>query len=57
MATGVTSRVFGELLSSLHLGAQFVSGEKAQYTFYEETRRPSLIRNKIREQNPKHSLR
>ena len=31
------------------MGAQFVSGEKAQYTFYEETRRPALIRNKIRE--------
>ena len=50
MATGVTNRIFNELLSSLRLGAQFVSGEKAQYTFYEETRRPSLIRNKIREQ-------
>jgi len=51
LSTGVTSRVFNELLSSMHLGAQFVSGEKAQYTFYEETRRPSLIRNKIREQS------
>jgi len=50
MATGVTNRIFNELLSSLRLGAQFVSGEKAQYTFYEETRRPALIRNKIREQ-------
>ena len=49
MPTGVTNRVFNELLSSLRLGAQFVSGEKAQYTFYEETRRPALIRNKIRE--------
>ena len=49
LATGVTSRIFNELLSSLRLGAQFVSGEKAQYTFYEETRRPALIRNKIRE--------
>ncbi len=46
--TGVTNRVFNELLSSLRLGAQFVSGERAQYTFYEETRRPALIRNKIR---------
>ena len=50
LATGVTNRIFNELLSSLRLGAQFVSGEKAQYTFYEETRRPALIRNKIREQ-------
>jgi protein arginine kinase len=49
MTTGVTNRIFNELLSSLRLGAQFVSGEKAQYTFYEETRRPALIRNKIRE--------
>ncbi len=49
LPTGVTNRVFNELLSSLRLGAQFVSGEKAQYTFYEETRRPALIRNKIRE--------
>ena len=47
--TGVTNRIFNELLSSLRMGAQFVSGEKAQYTFYEETRRPALIRNKIRE--------
>ena len=49
LPTGVTNRVFNELLSSLRMGAQFVSGEKAQYTFYEETRRPALIRNKIRE--------
>ena len=49
MPTGVTNRVFNELLASLRMGAQFVSGEKAQYTFYEETRRPALIRNKIRE--------
>lgn len=49
MPTGVTNRIFNELLSSLRMGAQFVSGEKAQYTFYEETRRPALIRNKIRE--------
>ena len=49
LPTGVSNRVFNELLSSLRLGAQFVSGEKAQYTFYEETRRPALIRNKIRE--------
>lgn len=48
-ATGVSSRIFNELLSSLRMGAEFVSGEKAQYTFYEETRRPALIRNKIRE--------
>jgi protein arginine kinase len=49
IATGVTNRIFNELLSSLRLGAQFVSGEKAHYTFYEETRRPALIRNKLRE--------
>ncbi len=49
LGTGVTNRVFNELLSSLRMGAQFVAGEKAQYTFYEETRRPALIRNKIRE--------
>ena len=49
IATGVTNQIFNELLSSLRMGAQFVSGEKAQYTFYEETRRPALIRNKIRE--------
>ena len=48
--TGVTNRTFNELLSSLRMGAQFVSGENAQYTFYEETRRPALIRNKIRKQ-------
>ena len=50
LATGVTNRIFNELLSTLRMGAQFVSGEKAQYTFYQETRRPALIRNKIREQ-------
>ena len=49
LPTGVTNRVFNELLASLRMGAQFVAGEKAQYTFYEETRRPALIRNKIRE--------
>lgn len=47
--TGVTTQVFSELLVSMRIGAQYVSGEKAQYTFYEETRRPALIRNKIRE--------
>ncbi len=51
LATGVTNRIFNELLSSLRKGAEFVSGEKAQYTFYEETRRPALIRNKIRKQS------
>jgi protein arginine kinase len=49
IATGVTTQVFNELLASMRIGAQYVSGEKAQYTFYEETRRPALIRNKIRE--------
>ena len=49
MATGVSNRIFNELLSSLRMGAHLVSGERAHYTFYEETRRPALIRNKIRE--------
>ncbi len=49
MPTGVTTQVFNELLACMRIGAQYVSGEKAQYTFYEETRRPALIRNKIRE--------
>ncbi len=47
--TGVSSQVFAELLASMGMGSQFVSGDKAHYTFYEETRRPALIRNKIRE--------
>jgi len=45
---GVSPIVFNELLASMRLGAQFVLGRKAHYTFYEETRRPALIRNKIR---------
>lgn len=49
LPTGVSQTVFNELLASMRMGAQFVSGKKAQYTFYEETRRPALIRNKIRE--------
>ena len=49
VATGVDAQVFNELLVSMRIGAQYVAGEKAQYTFYEETRRPALIRNKIRE--------
>jgi protein arginine kinase len=49
LPTGVTDGVFNVLLASMRLGAQFVSGEKAQYTFYEETRRPALIRNTIRQ--------
>jgi protein arginine kinase len=48
LQTGVTDRVFAELLASMRMGAQFVYGDKAHYTFYEETRRPALIRNKIR---------
>jgi protein arginine kinase len=50
LPTGITTRAFNELLASMRIGAQYVLGEKAQYTFYEETRRPALIRNKIREQ-------
>lgn len=49
LPTGVTDRVFNELMASLRMGVQFVAGAKAQSTFYEETRRPALIRNKIRE--------
>ena len=48
MPGGVSPVVFNELLASMRLGAQFVLGRKAHYTFYEETRRPGLIRNKIR---------
>jgi protein arginine kinase len=51
--TGVSPTVFNELLASMRMGAQFVSGQKAQYTFYEETRRPALIQNKIRENRRK----
>lgn len=50
MQSGVTTQVFNELLVSMRIGAQYVSGERAQYTFYEETRRPALIRNKMRKQ-------
>jgi protein arginine kinase len=46
--TGVDGSVFKELLVTLRLGAHFVAGKKGQYTFYEETRRPALIRNRIR---------
>jgi protein arginine kinase len=49
LPTGVSTQVFSELLTGMRIGAQYVSGEKAQYTFFEETRRPALIRNKIRE--------
>lgn len=48
MPTGVSPTVFNELLASMRMGAQFVLGRKAHYTFYEETRRPALIRNRIR---------
>jgi len=48
-ATGVTPRVFNELLATLRVGVQFVSGRNAQSTFFEDTRRPALIRNKMRE--------
>ncbi len=49
LPTGMGSRDFNELLASMRIGAQYVSGERAQYTFYEETRRPALIRNKVRQ--------
>jgi len=49
MPTGVTNRVFNELLASMRIGVQYVSGESSQTTFYEDTRRPALIRNKIRQ--------
>jgi protein arginine kinase len=49
LSTGMTVRVFNELLASMRIGAAFITGERAQYTFYEETRRPALIRNKLRE--------
>ncbi len=49
MPTGVTNRVFNELLASMRIGVQYVSGETSQRTFYEDTRRPALIRNKIRQ--------
>lgn len=49
LPTGVTNQVFNQLLASMRIGAKYVVGEKAQFTFYEETRRPALIRNKIRE--------
>lgn len=55
ISTGMTNRVFNELLASLRIGVQYVSGEKAQQTFYEETRRPSLIRNKMRQGTKSHS--
>jgi len=49
LPTGVDGSVFKDLLVTLRLGAHFVAGKKAQYTFYEETRRPALIRNRIRD--------
>ena len=50
LPTGIDSAAFSELLVSMRIGAQYLSGNKARYTFFEETRRPALIRNKIREQ-------
>lgn len=47
--TGVSATIFAELLATMRLGAQHVAGQRAQYTFYEENRRPSLVRNKIRQ--------
>ena len=46
----MTSRAFNELLASMRIGTHLVSGNKARSIFYEETRRPALIRNKIRAQ-------
>ncbi len=54
-STGVTTQVFNELLAGMRIGAQYVAGEKGQYTFYEETRRPALIRNKIRQRQENRS--
>ena len=50
LATGMTSRAFNELLASMRIGTHLVSGHNARFVFYEETRRPALIRNKLRAQ-------
>ena len=50
LATGMTSRAFNELLASMRIGTHLVSGNDARSIFYEETRRPALIRNKLRAQ-------
>ncbi|MCW3059833.1 MAG: Arginine kinase [Capsulimonas sp.] len=50
METGASRAVFRELLVSMRIGTEFVSGINAQNTFYEENRRPALIRNVIRAQ-------
>ena len=50
LATGMTSRAFNELLASMRIGTHLVSGNNARSIFYEETRRPALIRNKLRAQ-------
>ena len=52
LPTGMTSRAFNGLLASMRIGVQLLSGRNAQSIFYEETRRPALIRNKIRAQKP-----
>ncbi|WP_165864321.1 ATP--guanido phosphotransferase [Capsulimonas corticalis] len=50
METGGSRAAFRELLVSMRIGTEFVSGINAQNTFYEENRRPALIRNVIRAQ-------
>ncbi|MBV9852328.1 MAG: hypothetical protein JO250_21910 [Armatimonadetes bacterium] len=50
LGTGMTSRTFNGLLASLRIGTHLVAARNAQSIFYEETRRPALIRNKLREQ-------
>ncbi len=48
LATGMTSRAFNQLLASMRIGTQLISGRDARSVFYEETRRPALIRNTLR---------
>jgi protein arginine kinase len=50
LSTGVTKRAFNQLLASMRIGVQLISGRDAQTVFYEETRRPALIRNTLRAQ-------
>jgi protein-arginine kinase len=50
MATGIDGAAFSELLVTMRIGAQYLAGDRSRYAFFEETRRPALIRNKIREQ-------
>ncbi len=50
LATGMTSRAFNQLLASMRIGVQLIPGRDARSVFYEETRRPALIRNTLRAQ-------